>query len=102
MYAVILRIRLRDASPDSLRAAGEALAAELAGATGLVAVTWLADERPDRFTHVATFSGRAACERFVQGPSIERLRADLRVAEVAVSTHPAAAPPEDRPAAASA
>lgn len=90
MHALVLHYRLRDSAPDTPRAIGEALAAELAGASELVALCWLAGERPDQITGVVTFGERAACERFAQGPSLARLRADPHVAAISVSTHAAA------------
>ena len=90
MHALALRYRLRDNSPDTLRLVCEALAAELAGASGLLGLSWLASDRADRVTSIATFADNAACKRFADGPSLERLRADPRVATIAVTLQPVA------------
>jgi hypothetical protein len=92
MHALALRYRLRDTSPDTLRLVGEGLAAELAGASGLCGLTWLASDRPDRVTSIATFADSDACQRFADGPSLERLRADPRVAAIGVTFHAVPAP----------
>lgn len=91
MHALALGYRLRDSSPETLRLVSEALAAELAGASGLLGLSWLASDRADRVTSIVTFADSAACKRFAEGPSLERLRADPRVAAITVSLHPVAA-----------
>lgn len=102
MYALALRYRLREASPDSYQALNDAVAADVAASAELLSASWLTDGTPGRYCNVYLFQSRIACERFRNGPVVAQFEAHTNVLELAATTYPlpdagAAADPSVQP-----
>jgi len=83
MSTTILHVRTTSrTSPSAILAGAGESARAIASVAGLIWKVWLVDEAAGELGGVYLFASRAQAQAYVDGPILERLRSDPRVARV--------------------